>query len=181
MSKDLTTSEIDRQNILNNPYALAEIEKAAGIQGIPFEGRTVVLKEQVASFFEVTPRTVDNYLEKFGPELARNGYVVLKGNRLKTIKLAIDSLDVHETDFVNIKKAPQLGVFDFRSFLNLQFACVIQPPTKKCVNRVDDSESPCPFIGSRPAGPLLSFGRVKHTSAGIFLSKKLSTPREVAA
>jgi hypothetical protein len=47
MSKDLTSSAIDRQNILNNPYALAEIEKAAGIQGIPFEGKTVVLKEQV--------------------------------------------------------------------------------------------------------------------------------------
>lgn len=38
MSKDLTNSAVDRQNILNNPYALAEIEKAAGIRGIPFEG-----------------------------------------------------------------------------------------------------------------------------------------------
>lgn len=117
--KDLSTSEIDRQNILNNPYALAELEKATGIHGIPFEGRTVVLKEQVASFFEVTPRTVDNYLEKFGSELARNGYVVLRGKRLKDIKLAIQALDVHETDFVNISKVPQLGVFDFRAFLNL--------------------------------------------------------------
>ena len=53
MSKDLTNSALDRQNILNNPYALAEIEKAAGIRGIPFEGKTVVLKEQVALFFEV--------------------------------------------------------------------------------------------------------------------------------
>jgi hypothetical protein len=43
MSKDLTNSAVDRQNILNNPYALAEIEKAAGIRGIPFEGKTVVL------------------------------------------------------------------------------------------------------------------------------------------
>ena len=119
MSKDLTTSEIDRQNILNNRFALAEIEKAAGIQGIPFEGKTVVLKEQVAAFFEVTPRTVDNYLEKFGPELARNGYVVLKGKRLKTMKLAIHARDVHEADFVNISKVPQLGVFDIRAFLNL--------------------------------------------------------------
>jgi hypothetical protein len=119
MSKDLTTSEIDRQNILNNRYALAEIEKAAGIQGITFEGKTVVLKEQVAAFFEVTPRTVDNYLEKFGPELVRNGYVVLKGKRLKDMKLAIQAQDVHETDFVNISKVPQLGVFDFRAFLNL--------------------------------------------------------------
>ena len=60
MSKDLTTSATDRQNVLNNPYALAEIEKAAGIQGIRFEGKSVVLKEQVAAFFEVTVRTVEN-------------------------------------------------------------------------------------------------------------------------
>jgi hypothetical protein len=79
MGKDLTTSGIDRQNILNNPYALAEIEKAAGIQGIPFDGKTVVLKEQVAAFFEVTPRTIENYLEKNGEELSKNGYAVLKG------------------------------------------------------------------------------------------------------
>ena len=48
---DLTVSEIERQNILNNAYALAEIEKGIGIKGIPFEGKTVLLKEQVASFF----------------------------------------------------------------------------------------------------------------------------------
>ena len=119
MSKDLTTSAIDRQNILNNPYARAEIEKAAGIRGIPFEGKTVVLKEQVASFFEVTLRTVENYLEHNAEELARNGYEVLKGNRLKTLKLVIQELDVPETDFGNISKAPQLGVLDFRAFLNL--------------------------------------------------------------
>ena len=119
MSKDLTTSEIDRQNILNNPYALTEIEKATGIQGIPFEGRTVVLKEQVAAFFEVTARTVENYLESHGEELARNGYEVLRGNRLKEMKLAIQALDVPETDFGNIARTPQLGIFDFRAFLNL--------------------------------------------------------------
>jgi len=117
MGKDLTTSEIDRQNILNNPYALAEIEKAAGIRGIPFEGKTVVLKEQVAAFFEVTPRTVDNYLERFGSELSRNGYEVLRGNRLKTLKLAISEHFGNETDFVT--KTTVLGVFDFRAFLNL--------------------------------------------------------------
>jgi hypothetical protein len=52
MSKDLTNSSIHRQNILNNPYALQEIEKATHITGISFEGKTVVLKEQVADFFE---------------------------------------------------------------------------------------------------------------------------------
>lgn len=119
MKKDLTSSAVDRQNILNNPYALAEIEKAAGIQGIQFEGKTVVLKEQVASFFEVTIRTIENYLEQHNEELACNGYEVLKGNRLRALKAAIHRLDVPETDFGNIAKTPQLGVFDFRAFINL--------------------------------------------------------------
>lgn len=119
MSKDLTSSAVDRQNILNNPYALAEIEKAAGIRGIPFEGKTVVLKEQVALFFEVTVRTVENYLEKNAEELARNGYEVVIGNRLKSLKLAIQGLDDPETDFGIIAKTARLGVLDFRAFLNL--------------------------------------------------------------
>lgn len=119
MSKDLTNSSIDRQNILNNPYAVAEIEKAAGIQGIPFEGKTVLLKEQVASFFEVTLRTIENYLEQHAQELSQNGYEVLRGNRLKSFKEVIKGLDVTETDFGNIAKTPQLGIFDFRAFLNL--------------------------------------------------------------
>lgn len=119
MKKDLTNSEIDRQNILNNPYALSEIEKAAGIQGIPFEGKTVVLKEQVAAFFEVTVRTVENYLEGHPEELGRNGYEVVRGKRLKVLKLAIREGDVPEIDFGNLKATAQLGVFDFRAFLNL--------------------------------------------------------------
>jgi len=104
MSKDLTNSALDRQNILNNPYALAEIEKAAGIRVIPFEGKTVVLKDQVAAFFEVTPRTVDNYLEQNAEELARNGYEVISGKRLQALKLAIRGMDDHETNFVIIAK-----------------------------------------------------------------------------
>jgi len=119
MNKDLTNSAVDRQNILNNPFAIAEIEKAAGVRGIPFEGKTVLLKDQVATFFEVTLRTVENYLEQNAQELALNGYEVLKGNRLKELKLSIQNFDVPETDFVSIRKTSQLGIFDFRAFLNL--------------------------------------------------------------
>ncbi len=115
MSKDLTNSSVHRQNILNNPYALQEIEKATRITGIPFEGKTVVTKDQVADFFEVTPRTVDNYIEKFSDELRQNGYEVVKGKRLKTLKLSIQAMDVGETDFVSIK-APMIGIFGFRAF-----------------------------------------------------------------
>jgi hypothetical protein len=119
MSKDLTNSPVDRQNILNNNYALIEVEKAVGIKGIQFEGGTVVLKEQVADFLEVTTRTVDNYLERFGDELGQNGYEVIRGKRLQDLKLRLSESDVHETDFANIKKAPQVGIFPFRAFLNL--------------------------------------------------------------
>jgi hypothetical protein len=82
--KGLTISKVDRQNILNNPYAIQEIEKTTRIKGIPFEGKTVVTKEQISSFFEVTPRTIDNYIEKYSNELRNNGYDVLLSNRLKS-------------------------------------------------------------------------------------------------
>ncbi|MCF7994506.1 MAG: DNA-binding protein [Chromatiaceae bacterium] len=122
MSQDLTNSSTQRQNILNNPYVLQEIEKAAQIRGIAFEGRSIVLKEQVAAFFEVTPRTVDNYLERFGDELRRNGYEVLRGKRLKELKKAISEGGADETDFVT--KTTVLGIFDFRAFLNLAMLMV---------------------------------------------------------
>ena len=78
----------------------------------------MVLKEQVADFFEVTPRTIDNYLKNFDVELRQNGYAVLRGNHLEKFKLAVREQFVNETDFVNIK-TPQLGIFDFRAFLNI--------------------------------------------------------------
>lgn len=124
MPNDLTTSPVDRQNILNNPYAVAEIEKAVGMRGIPFEGRSVVLKAQVAGFFGVDERTIDNYLARHEAELRQNGYEVVVGKRLKELKLSLDALDVDEIAFVDIRKAPQVGVFDIRAFLNLSMLLV---------------------------------------------------------
>ena len=43
-------SDLDRRNILNNPSSLAEIEKAAAIRGIVFEGKTLALKQRVVAF-----------------------------------------------------------------------------------------------------------------------------------
>ena len=48
MAKDLTTSKIDRQNILNNELAVNEIQKQTGIQGILYEGRLRFTKSMVA-------------------------------------------------------------------------------------------------------------------------------------
>jgi hypothetical protein len=118
MGKDLTNSNVDRQNILNNQYALNEIQKAVKLQGILFENKLVFLIDHVADFFEVTTRTITNYITNYEDELKNNGYEVLRGKRLSEFKLTAKWSDVREIDFPNIK-APQLGVFDFRAFLNL--------------------------------------------------------------
>lgn len=120
--KDLTTSNIDRQNILNNNYAIEEIQKAVGFKGIVFEKQYRFIKKQIAAFFEVTERTIDNYIDRYDKELKDNGYEVLKGKRLKQFKLAIEPDFVHETNFMN--KINQLSVFNFRSFLNLAMLMV---------------------------------------------------------
>ena len=117
MAKDLVNSPVDRQNILNNPYAVTEIQKATKIKGVMFEGAARLTKEQVAGFFEITPRTIDNYLSRNEAELRNNGYEVLRGNRLKTFKKDLQDQFGNETDFVT--KTTILGVFDFRAVLNI--------------------------------------------------------------
>jgi len=117
MKKELTNSEIDRQNILNNPYAVQEIKKATHIQGIQFENKAVLLKEQVAEFFEIDVRTIERYLVKYAAELKGNGYEVIRGNQLKKLKIAIE--EQFATDINVGSKTRQLGIFDFRAFLNI--------------------------------------------------------------
>ena len=118
MAKDLTNSNVDRQNILNNPYAIQAVENEIKLPGIVFEGKLIFFKEQVADFFEVTPRTIENYLSNYEEELTQNGYEIIRRKRLKELKLIIKHKHVSEIDFVNISTS-QIGIFDFRSFLNL--------------------------------------------------------------
>ncbi len=51
MAKDLTSSRIDRQNILNNELALQEIQDSSNIRGIVFEGKICLTKNMVASYY----------------------------------------------------------------------------------------------------------------------------------
>lgn len=117
MTKDLTTSRIDRQNILNNEMAIEEIQDKAGITGIVWDGKIFLTREAIASFFDVDIRTISRYVEQYNDELTENGYVVLRGQRLKSF------LAVLPEDFakdINVpSKIRQLGVFDFRAFLNM--------------------------------------------------------------
>ena len=118
MKKDLTTSNIERQNILNNSYALQSIQKYVGLPAMEFKGEFWLTKQMVADFFEVEERTIDRYLNKHADELKHNGYILMRGKRLKNIKL-------HFAPVINVgSKTTKLGLFNFRSFLNLAMLLV---------------------------------------------------------
>ena len=116
--KDLTNSNVERQNILNNRYALERVQEYIGLPAILFEGEYWLTKQMVADFFEVEERTVERYLERYTDELTHNGYVLMRGKRLKDIKLAFAPV-------INVgSKTTQLGLFNFRAFLNLAMLLV---------------------------------------------------------
>ena len=117
MPKDLTESPVDRQNILNNPFAVTEIQKATQIRGVLFEGSSRIVKEQLAAFFEVDSRTIERCLEQNANELSQNGYEVIRGKRLQDFKLAATQQFGPDMDVGT--KTTVLGIFDFRAFLNI--------------------------------------------------------------
>ena len=124
MSKNLTESDIHRRNILNNKYALLEIEKEIAFPGILFESTLKYTKKQIADYYKIDNRTIERYIEQHEDELSENGYEVISGKRLKEFKDVItkyykDNNDVTDIDVGDITKTPKLGVFDFRTFLNI--------------------------------------------------------------
>ena len=61
----------------------------------------------MAEFFEVEERTIERYLEKYSEELKHNGYVLMRGKRLKELKLQFAPV-------INVgNKTTQLMLFDF--------------------------------------------------------------------
>ena len=53
---DLTTSQIERQNILNNSLALQKAEEILKVPGFYFEDTFYFTNSQLATFFEVKCR-----------------------------------------------------------------------------------------------------------------------------
>lgn len=117
MAKDLTTSKLDRQNILNNNVVLPEIQKNVNIKCIVWNDTLYLTKDMVATFFGVDVRTIERYISKYGEELENNGYTVIKGKNLK------EFLSIYEKTFatdINVgRKMRSLSIFDFRAFLNM--------------------------------------------------------------
>lgn len=125
MARDLTTSQVDRQNILNNENAVAEIQNQTGFQGIMFEGRMCFTKAMVASFFDVEVRTVERYVSDNSDEMTKNGYEVIKGKRLKEFLACVEEQDVPDINVGNISnRIPQIALFDIKAFLNIAMLLV---------------------------------------------------------
>lgn len=132
MNKDLTTSALDRQNILNNTVALPKIKEGIGVAALEFDGQFVLTKQMVADFYEVDVRTITNILNANEEELKHNGYQVLTSNSLKEFRLRFDK----EIDFPI--KCVRLGIFDFRSFLNIGMLLTTSEKAKLLRSRILD-------------------------------------------
>lgn len=135
MAKDLTTSQIARKNVLNNDYAISNIESHLQLGGSSFEGETVFTKTQVAEILDVDERTIDRYLHSHNQELKENGYRVITSKALKQLR----SDDVDDINVVDINpKAPSLGIFSFRAVLNLAMLVTESEKAKLIRSRILD-------------------------------------------
>lgn len=133
MIKDLTTSPNDRQNILNNRYALEQAESHLAIGGLSFEGETVFTKQQIMDLYEISDATVERYLTSHGDELKSNGYTILRGKKLKEFKEI-----AHGTLISEGTKTSVLGVFSFRAVLNLGMLLTESEKAKAIRSRILD-------------------------------------------
>jgi len=137
----VTQSNIDRQNILNNPFALEKIQQE--VKNFPYfemEGKIFILKQNVADFYQVSEDTIDRVLNENEQELRKNGYEIFTGKRLKIAKnlyvngnnvgtknngssFTTKDDEIGKNEYVNRKlagtKTTVIGVFDFRAFLNI--------------------------------------------------------------
>ena len=130
---DLTEDQLQRQNVLNNRYALKAAEQHLGLGGIAYQGETVFTKQQVTGLFEVSDATVERYLAAHSDELKANGYQLLKGKKLNEFKDLIDATLINEGTKTSI-----LGIFSFRAVLNLAMLLTESERAKAIRGRVLD-------------------------------------------
>jgi len=133
MANDLTNSPIERQNVLNNRYALEKIEEHLTLGGLEFEGDALLTKQQIIDLFKVSESTIEKYLSTHEAELKNNGYKLLKGKKLKEFK----GLS-HGTVIGYGTKISVLGVFNFRSTLNLAMLLTESERAKQIRSRILD-------------------------------------------
>ena len=129
---NLTVSNIERQNVLNNSYALQAIQENLDVNGLRFHDQVLFTTKMVAEFYGVDERTIKRYIQEYGDELRANGYFLSQGNSLKEIRLHFDG-DINVPN-----KVRKLGVFTFRAFLNIGMLLTESERAKQLRTRILD-------------------------------------------
>ena len=129
---DLTVSNVERQNVLNNRYAVEALQDNLGFTGMLFEGEYRFTKKMVADFYEVDLSTINRYISQFEEELKYNGYFLCRGKLLKELKLQFGHV-INE-----MTKTTQLGLFSFRAVLNMGMLLTESEKAKKVRARILD-------------------------------------------
>ena len=86
---DLTVSNVERQNVLNNRYAVDALQENLGFTGMLFEGEYRFTKKMVADFYEVDLSTINRYISQNEEELKYNGYFLCRGKFIERIEVAV--------------------------------------------------------------------------------------------
>jgi len=133
MNSDLTTSDVNRQNILNNDYALEKVELHLALGGLMWKDEHIFTKAKVAQLLTIEIRTIERYLEQNRDELVKNGYRVLKGEEFKKFKEYVS--DIHVGDML---KTPSLAIFSFRAVLNLAMLITESDKAKRIRSKILD-------------------------------------------
>lgn len=92
--------------------ALPKIQESLDMKFYEFQGRYFITKQMVADYYDVEERTIEWILKVNEVEIRNNGYSVLNGEELK------DFMSRYVGDIDVTHKVVNLGIFDFRSFLN---------------------------------------------------------------
>jgi len=110
MDKNLSISTIERQNVLNNRFAVESIQQALNVEAMLFDRQYCFTKQMVADFYKIDERTIKRYTKKYAQELTANGYFLFGGNGLKKFKLQFGQA-------INVPtKTTFIGLFNFRAF-----------------------------------------------------------------
>ncbi len=129
---DLTVSNIERQNVLNNRYAVNALQENLGFTGMLFEGEYRFTKKMVAEFYDVDLSTINRYIAQYEDELKYNGYFLCRGKLLKELKLQFGHI-INE-----MTKTTQLGLFNFRAVLNMGMLLTESEKAKQVRTRILD-------------------------------------------
>lgn len=111
----LMENQVERQNVLNNRFAIKEAEKQFNLKGVELNGIVYYTRQQMADFFEVDIRTIERLTNDNKEELEKNDLKVLRGKELKEFR---EKASKEATDIDVGRLVTNLSVSSFRTLIN---------------------------------------------------------------